>query len=430
MNLTGIGKMKLRVAFLSVFAFFYLAGRASDIPSVLILGDDSGSTFGPSVEKALVEKLVFYPQSESPKVKYVPVGGVAGAADYLKQVKRGDFRVLLLCCADTETAAAACRRLSARAGRLEMEMLWFGCRDGYASLHGICFADYDGFLRSLKKEDEMRRCEYIAESAAQWWTGMARGNRGVERVRLWDDKPPHYEFRGPEYINSLARIDRISEPELEIFLPRQAAAAPAVIFFPGGGYSFTGFLRNARELAELLIPQGIAVIGVKYRVKQGAEIAFEDGQRALRLVRSRAREWNIDPARVGVAGQSAGAHLVLNLATRFTPGDSGSADLVERQSSRPDFAAPLTNWNFGTDDCPFVFGPQTPPFFVRQARNDSGFSMAEKLVEALQKAGVRVNWRFVDTGGHGAFEIEGPDGGCGWPAEFVEWLEKERIITK
>ena len=71
MNLTGIGKMKLRVAFLSVFAFFCLAGRASDIPSVLILGDDSGSTFGPSVEKALVEKLVFYPQSESPKVKYV-----------------------------------------------------------------------------------------------------------------------------------------------------------------------------------------------------------------------------------------------------------------------------------------------------------------------------------------------------------------------
>lgn len=83
--------MKLRVAFLAIFAFFCLAGRASDIPSVLILGDDFGPTFGSSVEKALVEKLVFYPLTERPKVKYVPVGGVAGAADYLKQVKARRF---------------------------------------------------------------------------------------------------------------------------------------------------------------------------------------------------------------------------------------------------------------------------------------------------------------------------------------------------
>lgn len=413
---------------LLLFALCGPAGRAADIPSVLVLCDDPGRTFGSQVEKALAEKLVFYPLTGTADVEYVSVKGIATAVDYLKGVKRGRFRVLLVCCKDAETDTAACKRLWARAERLGMEMLWFGGDGGYASRNAVSIADYDGFCRGLKKGDPTRRSGYIAEAAAQWWTGMARTNRGVERVRLWNTEPPQYEFHGSEYINDVARIDRISEPELEIFLPRQAAAAPAVLFFPGGGYSFTGFLRNARELAELLVPKGIAVIGVKYRVKRGAEVALVDGQRAVRLVRSRAEAWNIDPDRVGVAGQSAGAHLVLNLATRFTPGDPAAADPVEHQSSRPDFAVPLTSWNFGSDDCPFVFGAQTPPFFVRQARNDSSFALAEKLVGALLRAGVRVNWRFVDSGGHGAFEIEGPNGGHNWPAELVEWLRQEHII--
>ena len=92
---------------------------------------------------------------------------------------------------------------------------------------------------------------------------MAEGNRGMKGCLYGRAKFPIMNIPGRNISNSIARIDRISEPELEVFLPRQSEKSPVVIFFPGGGLSYTGFIRNAREAAELLRPYGVAVIGVK-----------------------------------------------------------------------------------------------------------------------------------------------------------------------
>lgn len=116
--------------------------------------------------------------------------------------------------------------------------------------------------------------------------------------------------------------------------------------------SYTGFIRNAREAAELLRPYGVAVIGVKYRVKRGLDVALEDARQAVRTVREKASEWNIDENAIGVAGQSAGALIVLRLA---------SADCPDA-FSRPDYVIPLTSWYYGKQKWPFRFDAETPPF--------------------------------------------------------------------
>ncbi|HIW66471.1 MAG TPA: alpha/beta hydrolase [Candidatus Alistipes intestinipullorum] len=412
---------------LSLFLFGGVIARAAELPSVLVIGDDP--RFEACLALRISEKLLFYPLSgQAPVVKYAPVKGISDAVERFDSLVQHEFDVLAVCCrCDERQDTLAVKRLLHLAAKRQMETLWFGHDGGYVSQLGVCVADYHGACRSLAADDVSRRVEYIAEALTQWWTGTARNNHGIERIPLWTGFPPFYEDVGPEYINSVARIDRVSIPELEIFLPRQREKkSPAVIFFPGGGYSFTGFARNAREFAELAIPKGVAVIGVKYRVKRGADVALADAERAVRLVRSHAAEWNIDPDFIGVAGQSAGANIVLNLSTRYTPGDPEAVDRVERESSRPDFVVPLTVWNFGKNDYPFEFDSATPPFFVRQARNDSSFRLAEAMVSALCDAGVAVDYRFVDEGGHGAFEISGPQEGHNWPEELFEWLRKIR----
>lgn len=127
--------------------------------------------------------------------------------------------------------ATACRRLSACAGRLGMEMLWFGCGDGYASHHGICFADYDGFLRSLKKEDEMRRCGYIAEAAAQWWIGMARGNRGTNVSGCGTTSLRIMSFGDPSISIRWLALTVFRSLSSEIFLPWQRGSSLQWSFF-------------------------------------------------------------------------------------------------------------------------------------------------------------------------------------------------------
>lgn len=191
------------------------------------------------------------------------------------------------------------------------------------------------------------------------------------------------------------------------------------MFFPGGGLSFTGFIRNAREAAELLAPYGIAVIGVKYRVKRGLDIALEDAIEAVKVVRSNARQWNIDPDAIGVAGQSAGALIVLRMI---------STELDA--ASRPDFAVPLTSWFFGRQEWPYSFGCDTPPVFMRHATNDSGYALAMDVRQKLVDAGVSLDFKSVDDGGHGAFEITTAGYGHGWTDELVTWMTNKGFLKK
>jgi endo-1,4-beta-xylanase len=155
--------------------------------------------------------------------------------------------------------------------------------------------------------------------------------------------------------------------------------------------------------------------------------SFADAQRAMRLVRSRAGEWNIDPARVGALGFSAGGELVAQIATRFDAGQADSADPIERQPSRPAFQA-LIYPGRSVDIQPTR---DSPPAFLAAAYNDRQ-DIAEGLAEVylrFKRAGAPAELHIYGTGGHG-FGLRGsntrPVGS--WIVRFEEWLTESGVL--
>lgn len=450
--------------------FLCLSVHAADIPNVLVLSDNIHAFLGKTLVEDMKKSMVFATADKTSGTfccNWKPCE--KGSADILNSIEhmlvcgKSKYRVALIQCGlkdihsksigqyfvDQEKFRKNLKAIVSATRRAGMEVLWVNnafsqdtalnrqidivnriIAEEMANSH-ICIADYRQFMESVMKYAkgkpiqqslDKRESGFLAESLAQWWTGIAQSNRSVRRIRLWNTKPPYYEKTKEEEINGAARFDGVSIPELEFFLPHKRNKAITVIFFPGGGYQYSGFLRNARELSEILDPYGIAVIGLKYRTKRKMEVPLADAQRAVRYVKSHAAEWGLDPERIGVAGQSAGAHLVLNLSTHFPDGNPEASDPVEKESSRPAFAAVFSSWNFLSQDLPFTFGPGTPPFFVRHARDDNSFLLAQRIVKALQDNGTSVDVSFLDKGGHGAFEISENNTGKDWPADFLKWL--------
>src|SRR5215210_4383118 len=130
------------------------------------------------------------------------------------------------------------------------------------------------------------------------------------------------------------------QPELTPYLPPEGRAnGTAVVIFPGGGYQHLSMEKEGSDVANWLAGAGVTTFVVRYRLGPAYHhpTMLNDGQRAIRLVRSRAAEWNIDPRRLGVIGFSAGGHLASTTGTHFDAGKPADTDPIERASSRPDF---------------------------------------------------------------------------------------------
>jgi acetyl esterase/lipase len=182
------------------------------------------------------------------------------------------------------------------------------------------------------------------------------------------------------------------------------------------------------------------VIGLKYRTRppngktneQIQAVALLDVKRAVRTVRERASEWKLDPHRIGVVGYSAGANLTMNLAANFDAGDSQATDLIERQSSRPDFVVGIATWHWRKKESPFTFHADTPPVFLVHATNDGihGGAPIElpRAIEAdLKKLGVPVHLEVFDEGAHGVGNLIPQRVASGfppakWPQLMLKWL--------
>lgn len=131
-----------------------------------------------------------------------------------------------------------------------------------------------------------------------------------------------------------------SVPTLTVFRPQEGRAnGAAVVVAPGGGYVALAASLEGREVADWFAARGVTAFVLKYRVgpKARLPIPLADGARAIRFVRAHAADFNIDPARLGMIGFSAGGHLSATTAAAATPGKGDSSDPVERVSSRPDF---------------------------------------------------------------------------------------------
>src|ERR1700676_5278708 len=174
-----------------------------------------------------------------------------------------------------------------------------------------------------------------------------------EEIRLWPNGAPGSEnetaaevFQASDNPKLPKRFTVVHYPSIYVFLPaKEKANGMAVVIAPGGGHSQLVIDKEGYDIAEWLNKNGIAGFVLKYRLAraQGSHYtvpgdALPDAARAMRMVRTRAKEWGVDPARIGFMGFSAGGEVAALMETRFDAGNDSSSDPIDRTSSRPDFA--------------------------------------------------------------------------------------------
>ena len=164
-----------------------------------------------------------------------------------------------------------------------------------------------------------------------------------QEILLWPADHPANAGNEPLTTGMPEWLDRVTRsPAITPFLPeKDAAAGAAVVICPGGGYGGLAMAKEGMEVAQWMQKRGIAGFVLRYRCGGGKNqqpVPLEDAQRAIRMVRQRAAEWNIDPERVGILGFSAGGHLASTAATMFDDGKADAPDNIDRLSSRPAFA--------------------------------------------------------------------------------------------
>ncbi len=248
------------------------------------------------------------------------------------------------------------------------------------------------------------------------------------------------------------------KPTLTAFLPdADKATGAAMLICPGGGYGGLAPHEGA-GYAEWLAENGVAGLVLKYRLGSKGyrhPAILNDAARAVRLARSKAAEWKIDPKRVGIMGSSAGGHLASTLLTHFDAGKPGDADPIERESSRPDIGilcyAVITmgpNTHAGSKKNLLGENPspelvellsnekqvtkETPPCFIWHTYEDAGVKVENSLefAAALRRAGVPFDLHVYQKGGHGMGLGGGRAGGPHhpWAADCLFWLKAQGFV--
>ena len=259
-------------------------------------------------------------------------------------------------------------------------------------------------------------------------------------ISLWKDAPPDtVSGAGPGADDGTGRFRNVGIPSMYVYLPKlPGQRRTAIIACPGGSYTHLTRLLGADGAVNIFAPKNIVVISLKYRLQpplaasdvEAAAVA--DGQQAVRLVRAHAKEWGIDPAKIGVLGWSAGANLALNLAVRFDQGALGGPDPIERFSSRPDFVVLMSPWPHGKTLADYPVPKNAPPAFIGTAKDDTTAppAFAEGIADAYHKLGLQAQLMVVDTGGHGAYTFGGPGPGGQWVTKLWPWLESIKMWRK
>jgi endo-1,4-beta-xylanase len=229
------------------------------------------------------------------------------------------------------------------------------------------------------------------------WANGAPGSEGKTAKEVAE--PPNQE-------HGYLKVTGVHSPSLTVFLPPlETASGAAVVIAPGGGHQFLNFDQEGTYVAEYLNSIGVAGFVLKYRLAREAgstykvDDAVADAQRAIRLIRSRAEEWHVNPQRIGIMGFSAGGEVAALASTRFDAGNTDAADPIQRQSSRPDFDALIYP---GIRAENFTIPKDMPVTFMLCADNDRGPSNAlAGLYPMLKAAGIKTEVHVYASGGHG-----------------------------
>ena len=229
-----------------------------------------------------------------------------------------------------------------------------------------------------------------------------------EVVPLWSNGAPGSEARRNE--PELARdywVKNIHNPSLTVFLPeKEKATGAGVVIFPGGGHRELVFNAEGVDAAKYLNRIGVAAFVVKYRLarEEGSPYTLErdshaDARRAMRVVRSHAAEWGLDPKRIGVMGFSAGGEMVSFIVYGPMDGDPQAVDPVDRVTCRPDFQIVVYP---GGLDVPRKVPANTPPaLFIASMEDESHARVVLDLMDKFHAAGVPFEAHVFARGRHG-----------------------------
>ena len=263
---------------------------------------------------------------------------------------------------------------------------------------------------------------------------------GGERIGIWNGQAPtgQGQFEASE-----------------TWITVHPAAKPngtAIVICPGGGYGGLVTGPEGHGIAAWLNSHGITGIVLEYRLPAGRSfVPLLDAQRAIRLVRSDAKKWNINPARIGIMGFSAGGHLASTAATHFDEGDPFASNPLDQVSCRPDFAILIypvitmsetthsgTKGNLlgktPTPDLIKLFSNElqvtdkTPPVFLAHAKDDTAVVIQNSIdfYNALKKHERPGKLLELPSGGHGLNGYKGPMWDA-WQEQSLAWLKEQKL---
>ncbi len=300
--------------------------------------------------------------------------------------------------------------------------------------------------------------------------GLAAGAERGEEIRLWPGDAPGSEgvtaaevsspSVNPKYGKLPGRFTVSHYPSVYVFLPaKEKATGAAMIVAPGGGHSQLVIEKEGWEIADWLNEHGIAAFVLKYRLARVpnskytlAKEVYLDSARSVRLVRSRAKEWNVDPARIGFIGFSAGGEVAGMIGTKFDAGDAAASDPLERVSSRPDFniliypfyrpgsapARPAEGAPRGPaaltaigENAAYPIPDNAPPTFLLCTTDDPSHVVPTvRFYLELQARKIPVEMHIYEYGEHGFGLRKTKKPGSpveSWPARLMEWLASKDI---
>jgi acetyl esterase/lipase len=258
------------------------------------------------------------------------------------------------------------------------------------------------------------------------------------------DLGPEKELPQQPGQRQVRRLTDVSKPTLTVFKPaKDKDTGAAVVIAPGGGYNILAWDLEGEEVAAWLNDIGVTGIILKYRVPRRPGEPNDrpplgpkqDAQRAVSLVRSKAKELGIDPDRIGMLGFSAGGHLTAWAATNFDQRSYEPVDDADKLSCRPDFAVLVYPAYLVERGKPDQLSPdirvskETPPCFFVHAYDD-GLTPENSIRMFLELKRVRVpaELHVYSTGGHG-FGLRPEGKPCAtWPQRCEEWMAAQGII--
>jgi len=263
-----------------------------------------------------------------------------------------------------------------------------------------------------------------------------------KEIPLWPNGAPGSEGRTAKEVVTKSASGELSvwsihNPSLTPYLPaKEKATGTAMLVIPGGGHRVLAVTHEGYNVAEWLSERGIAAFVLKHRLARETNSTYKidvhalaDTQRAMRLIRSRAQEWGIDPARVGAIGFSAGGELVNLVCARFDEGKADASDPVERQPCRPNFQALIYPGRSGDIQPTNGF----PPVFLACSytdRKDISEGLAETYLR-FKRAGVPAELHIYSTGGHGfGLRASNKKPVGAWVTRFDEWMADSGFVKR